>query len=364
MRRMTHVRGRENLGVLADTPNRYPAAESNAAAETLMKLTPPIGISITPGVTRTETRGAYESVKKSFADYVSAQLERPSDQSAPPPADVAAFLSDHQTQIDRVRDHIATAGPIRWLMHFREGADAPIPNLLGFMSLSRVFTARALAKAANHDATAWDDLRAVWLLDRELWKRPELISQLIALAGTRYVNAAAIKMPLPVPSWLGELESHNYRRDLASAFQAQACSWTFTWRNELRKAKAKNVFAYPYVAASAIDAAERLRRETSRIVAMSKCNLSYVEPVSITRWNIIGRIVFPNLTEAWQRLYRFQAEREATSKVLALQSGETPPATSACSDGKWLISANSIRFDPPIPINSGVKYPLAYEVAH
>src|ERR1051326_9637307 len=190
----------ENLGALSDVPNRYAESENNAAANALMKLTMPLGISVTPLERQTSVRDGYDDVKKSISDYVSAQLERASDQSAPPPAAVEAFFAAHQTQIDQVRDHIANAGPIRWQMHFHAGADAPLPNLLGHMSLARLFTARALAKAANHDASAWDDLHVIWQLDNELWNRPELISQLIALAGSRMVNAAAVKMPLPEPA--------------------------------------------------------------------------------------------------------------------------------------------------------------------
>src|SRR4051812_7338112 len=89
-------------------------------------------------------------------------------------------------------------GPVILLTRFQLGADAPAPNLLGHMNLSKLFIVRALSKARANDPTAWDELHALWLLDRTLWDRPELISKLIALATSRMVNAAAAKMPLPV----------------------------------------------------------------------------------------------------------------------------------------------------------------------
>jgi len=352
----------KSLGVVADAAKQYPEREDNAAANELIKLTTPLGISIKPLERKSSVRGGYEDVKKSFSDYVTTELERTSDRSTPPPADVATFLAANGAQIDQLRDHIANAGPIRWQMHFRLGAEAPIPNLLGHISLAKLFAARALAKAANHDATAWDDLHAVWLLDRELWDRPELISQLIALAGTRMVNGAAVKMPLPAPAWLDELQTRDYRRDFARSFQADAASWTIMFKRDLQKRTVKTSIMYPFLDACLTDGAEQMRRETVRLSSMSNCDLSNVPPLSLNQWNVISKIAFPNLTSAWQRLYRFQAEREATVKALALRRGEAPSTSSACTDGKWIVDANSVKFDRAIPISVGTKYPLQYAV--
>jgi hypothetical protein len=350
----------QSLGVLADSPKRYPDAENNSAANTLATLTLPIGIDITPR--EKKLHGGYEDAKRSFSDYITVQLEQASDQSAAPPADVAAFLFAHQAQIEQVREHIATAGPIRWQMHVGRGFDAPIPNLLGYMSLTKLFTARALAKAANHDATAWDDLHATWLLDRELWNRPELISQLIALAGTRMVNAAAVKMPLPEPAWFDELQKHDYRRDFARAFQSESANWKIMFKNDLHKHMIENSLMYPYIDACLVDGTEQMRVETARMASQTGCDLSHVRPITLSQWNLLSQIAFPSLTAVWQRAYRFEAEREATDKVLALRRGETPSTSTVCSDGKWIVEANRVKFDRAIPINAGIRYPLAYEV--
>jgi len=352
----------QNLGVLANAPKLYPERDDSPAAIELVKLATPLSINLTPAERKNNLRGGYEDLKKSFSDYVTAQLEQASDQSAAPPADVASFFSTHQADIDRVRDHILTAGPIQFQMHVRLGLEAPLPNLLGYMSLARVFTARALAKAANHDATAWDDLHAVWLLDRELWNRPELISQLIALAGTRMVNAAAVKMPLPQPAWLEELQKRDYRRDFARSFQAEASGWKVMFANELQRNRLKTALTYPYIDACLIDGTEQMRIETTRMSMQTGCDVSKVPPVTITEWNSLAKIAFPNFGAAWQRIYRFQAEREATDKALALRRGETPSTLSACMDGKWIVDANRVKFDRAIPINTGTKYPLEYAV--
>jgi hypothetical protein len=326
----------ENLGTLDDASKRYRDAETNAAAETLTKLLPAVDI---------------KSIKEPLADYYRAELERNGDQVQPPPANVAAFLAQHDAQMNAVRDHVLTAGP-SWVEHFERGHDAPIPNLLSIMSASKLFTGRALAKAASRDAASWDDLHAVWLLDRELLERPELISQLVGLAGTRMANAAAAKMPLPVPAWFGELQAFDYRHRFAASYQAEA------WM--IRHAPT-HMTERPFFDACALDAAEEMRVWTNDLAGANRCDLSAARPISIASWNLLAKVAMPSLSGAWQRFARFQAELEATEKILAMRRGETPSAKTACSDGSWTVSLASLKFSRDIAVPApGIKYPLAY----
>src|SRR5581483_11013206 len=245
-----------NLGLLADAPAHFPDVETNPAAQALTELTPPLGFSITPklpALQQPKVGNDWEAIKEPVNKYFHDELERTNEQIAPPPANVAAYLNDHRAQIDRARDHILNAGPIVWVTHFRMGADAPLPNLLGQMNLSKLLAARALMKASAGDATAWDDLHAIWLLDRELWQRPELISQLIALAGARMVNASAAKMPLPAPQWLAEIQSFDYRQHFAASHQAEAYFMTHEWRKEPGRFKALQSLYFEVAASSAAE---------------------------------------------------------------------------------------------------------------
>jgi len=341
----------DNLGTLADVAQRYPDMETNAAATALTKLTSSLGVSTAPLVK--ETSADYDVIKEPLNKYFRAELERVGDQFQPPPAKVAAYLAQHDAQLNAIRDHVVAAGPIRWVQHFKLGHDAPLPNLLGQMTLTKLFTARALAKAANHDATAWDDLHAIWLLDRELWNRPELISQLIALAGTRMVNASAAKMPLPVPPWFHEVQSFDYDHNFAASYQAEA--WMIN--NAPRPAAQR-----PFFDACALDAVETMRHWTTDLTTAKSCDLSPVQTMDIASWNVLARVAVPNLTGAWQRFGRFRAELEATDKILAMRRGETPSAATRCSDGTWSVSALGLKFSRDIAVpDPGIKYPLAYQ---
>lgn len=94
--------------------------------------------------------------------------------------------------------------------------------------LARLLIARALIRGRSGDPDVWDDLRAVFKLERSVQSRPELISQLIALNIARAVNAVAWKMPLPAPAWLAELLATDYRRLLLRGMQHDA--WLI-WRH-------------------------------------------------------------------------------------------------------------------------------------
>jgi hypothetical protein len=341
----------ENLGTLDAVAQRYPDTEMNAAATTLTKLTADLGVSTVPMVKQTSPD--YDAIKEPLNKYFRAELERAGDQLQAPPANVAAYLGQHDAQLNAIRDHVVSAGPILWVQHFKLGHDAPIPNLLGLMTLTKLFTARALAKGANHDAAAWDDLQAIWLLDRELWNRPELISQLIALSGTRMVNASAAKMPLPVPPWFHEVQSFDYDHNFAASYQAEA--WMID--NAPRPAAQR-----PFFDVCALDAVETMRRWTTDLATAKSCGVSPVHTMDIASWNVLARVMVPNLTGAWQRFGRFRAELEATDKILAMRRGETPSAATRCSDGTWSVSALGLKFSKDIAVpDPGIKYALAYQ---
>lgn len=327
----------EHLGTIEDVAKRYPNMETNVAAAVLTKQLPGVDI---------------EAVKEPLGRYEVTELERVGDQVQPPAGAVAGFLAQHDAALDAVRDHILTSGPLRWETKLERAHDAPLPNLLKQMQLTKLFTARALAKAANHDATAWDDLHAIWLLDRALWQRPELISTLIALSGSRMVNAAAAKMPLPVPAWFAEVQSFDYRHNFAASYQAEAWMSRHTPLHALER---------PFLDACALDMAEQMRVWTNELAANGNCDLSPVKPIAVASWNLMGKVATPNLAAAWQRFARFRAEREATDKILALRAGQTPPAQTACSDGTWTVAANEVKFSRDIAVRApGINYPLVY----
>ncbi|HEY2321440.1 MAG TPA: hypothetical protein VGJ82_01130 [Thermoanaerobaculia bacterium] len=88
-------------------------------------------------------------------------------------------------------------------------------------------TALIVTRALGADALSkesWDDLHAAWYLARSLDGHPQTMAQTAALAMARMINAAAWKMPLPVPIWFAEVQERDDVRPLQS-FQFQTASY-------------------------------------------------------------------------------------------------------------------------------------------
>jgi hypothetical protein len=209
------------------------------------------------------------------------------------------------------------------------------------MTVARVLVASALAKARANDPAAWEDLHAVWKLARSLDGHQQMMAQTAALTAARMINAAAWKMPLPAPAWLGELQARDNVRPLLEAFQHQTASYT---DDGLR------IFPTKFLAAS-VDhdrsIAEELFNET-------RCDVNAHE-------NELGT----DLRFVWRRAFRYRAEREATANALRVREGKPVETASACSDGAWTFdNGTTLRFsreiatsaaDGPMPLVLRVK---------
>ncbi len=338
----------DKLGMLDEAPSHFPDVETSAAAQVLIQLTPPLGFSIRPktaDLREPEVSGDFEKVKEPLKQYCRSELNRTNEAIISPPPQVASYLDTHRGDIDRVRDHILNAGPIVWVSHFKS-SDSALPNLTGHFNLTRVLSARALLKASLNDATAWDDLHAAWLADRELWFRPEEISQAVALADVRMVNASASKMPLPAPGWLNEMRTFDYRHHLVAAFQAEAF--------RLKRSGGGMPFPPLFCGVATNRAAENARVRTAELVMTSNCDLSAVPDMKFSWTNII------DVNPRAQRFHRFVAELETTEKAIAIRSGDRPSTTSQCADGSWAVTPSSAVFNRQILLPIKDNYPLAY----
>jgi len=352
------------LGSLDSVAARYPERDaSTPAAVALTRLAVPLGVDLAPRdgrrvVAPLPTRKEFQAIKQPLAQYLDAQVVRPSNAIDDAPPALAAYLASHRAQLDAVRAQLLAGAPVGWKQQLSRGIDAPIPNLLGHMELARLFVADALLKARAGDAAAWDDLHALWMLDAGLRSRPDLISQLIALASARMTNAAATKLPLPEPAWFEDVRATDYRRAIVASMQAEAWTWT-----HLRET---NPITRPYLRLSGADVAEHMRTAFVELTKSSACDVDEAALMnavqrSLPRWNALARMALPNISGMWQRVARVTPELELTTKVLQLRRGEVPSPDSRCSDGQWLVTGSSLKFSRAMHVpKSGTNYPLEY----
>ena len=339
------------LGSVESVSARYPEREPNAAARRLAELALPLGIDFTPKAVQTLP----QRERQSAHDWLKRGHESASMAVGPLPEDVARYLELHGAQLDAVRDHLLAGGPLAWAMGRRDDA---IPNLQAHMQLARLLVVRGAATGS------WPDLEAAWRLSRALQARPELISQLIALAIARSVNAAAWKMPLPAAAWLPELRQVDHVLLLGRGMQYDA--W-WLWQSGMADPEG---VPPPIVRTFAADTIDHYRTTVTTLLGVRQCGFdlprfSEQRASTIPWWNVYGSIATPNLASVWGRAFRYRAEREATMNALRVRAGEPIVARSECVDGAWQLDDGTLAFTRALPKagEQDATMPLALRVA-
>ena len=214
--------------------------------------------------------------------------------------------------------------PIVWERHEEIGHAETQAARAVQMTVARALVASALAKARADDPAAWEDLHAVWKLARTLDGHHQMMEQTAALSMARMINAAAWKMPLPAPAWLGELQQRDNVPPLLEAYQRQTVSY---WRDGAQ------IFPTKSLAASV----EHDRLIAEELFRTTTCDVT-------TRMNELGT----DLSSVWRRAFRYRAEREATANALRVREGEPIETKSVCSDGAWSYDGTTLRFSREI----------------
>ncbi len=213
--------------------------------------------------------------------------------------------------------------PSSWERHDEIGDSKAISIRALQMTMARALIANALAKGRANDPAAWEDLHAVWKLARSLDGHPQMMAQTAALTMARMINATAWKMPLPTPTWLGELQGRDNVQQLLDAFQHQTESYR----------KSQQIFPTKWLASS-IDHDRKIAQD---LYDFKGCDVN-------TPMNELGT----DLTSLWRRAFRYRAEREATANALRVREGKPIETASRCSDGKWMFDGSTLRFSHEI----------------
>jgi hypothetical protein len=348
------------LGTLDEVPKRYPAHDTSDDAARLAALAAAAGVDFAAP----PARGAL-SRRTPVSEYLDRQLTRADGGIDPPPPELAKDLADHEAALANVRAYLIGRNAIIWPVDVAAVSQAPLPNLSGHYALTRMLIAHALTSPA----TAADDLCAAWRLQRVLWHRPELISKQVALVGTRMVNAAARRLETR-PSWFDEIGAIDYRRSMLAAEQAEVWAHRKQVEDEGRQSDGRliDVVLQPIGELCAANFAAVARRASGELAQSRQCAvdgraLDAHLRAMLPFWNLPERRAMPNFGAVWQRVARFQAEREATERIFAIKSGKWTPdlERSACSDGTWIYADGTLRFSREIPaVRPMLNVPLTY----
>jgi hypothetical protein len=301
------------MGTLHSAADRLPPLKANDAS---VKLT-----ALANALPKNETAD----------DFVAREIARGELTIGEPPA---------LPEVSAIRE-VLLREPILWERHEGIGGDDETSARRAVqMTVARALVASALTKARANDPAAWEDLLAVWKLARSLDGHPQMMAQTAAFSMARMINAVAWKMPLPAPTWLGELQARDHVRPLLEAFQYQTASYGKDgWA----------MFPTKFLAASI---------EHDRLIAEDLFNATRCDVNA--RPNELGT----DLTSVWRRAFRYRAEREATANAVRVREGKSIETGSRCSDGGWMFDGTTLRFsreiataapDRPMPLMLRVK---------
>jgi hypothetical protein len=386
------------LGTREQIFERYPAADADAAARELQRLSAEVGIDISPrtddDAPHPDSDGiaAFRRAGRPMAEYRKVVLERPYRGAHPPPPLVAGFLETRADELAAVRRHLIESGVPRWEMHLERGAQAPIPNLLGHINLQKLLITDALAAVAQGDrARALSDLDAAWSLTMSLADSPILISQMIAVADVRLV-AGALRQIDDVPvGWRDRLSQHDLRRSVTTALKYEGWYWTqlddpgdLTSLTGVASKLVRSVVA-PYVRYCLADISDEYRKRLANLERLRAiCDYDLAARgadlnVPVPRWNLIAGIMTPTLDGTLRRLARVELDLELTSKLIELDlarrenGGEWPPVlpgiqdSVACPRDGWVYEvspagAMTLAFNREViwPDTRGLKLPARF----
>jgi len=250
--------------------------------------------------------------------WLAEQVKKTNDDVDPPPGAV-----DQAKVAEVVRFILAANDRLRWgtrAYRVTEAAEA-----LGVAALERA--------RSGDPATAWDDVHAMWILARSV---THTHARIRTLELERLANGIARKLPPPVPEWTVEMATFDPRRDAAAALQINA-SFYAQRRRGRSPAIRLDLFFRPLI--DRLSA--RSVRETHAIADAMTARRCRVDEKTMKDATMAGT-TSPQIV---YRAARFDAEEEATAKLLALKaerarSGRWPAlfagvTDSRCAESSW-----------------------------
>lgn len=302
-------------------------------------------------------------LRRAMTTYIAAQLGNGTTEAAPPPREVAEFLARQSAAIAELRDQLESEPP-RWAVDVQDVVEPPEAPMGAAMRASALLIADGLARRAGGDtATAGRDFEAVFRIGRALSRRPEAMSQMVALSPLRLANGAAAKLPLPRPDWHRELASIDVRRTFQRAYAYEA------WR--------AREYARRHPAGEPDESRFRntVRRATEPLLRLVM--LARVER-DVDAYHQLSEMLIPedacasaplpprvpNLESVRRRAARFRIEREGVANLFALRAGEPMPRDSACRAARWEVKGDALVFPRAMPAEPSqiVVVPLAWRV--
>lgn len=335
---------------------RYPAAPNSPAAVKLASLAGRLGLSLLPldrppdgtsGARREEE--APEAAKQfdPIRRFVSDQgTNTGGGVPVVVPAAVTDALSAMKADLDAIEAHLVGPEAIVWGIDLRRGLDGPGFSIWAYRDLATALLARSFEAARAGDGRAAQrSLDAFSTLFLALSDRPELTSQLIALAMDALRNGVLRQIAAAPGEWTAMPPGRNHTRALLRAIQADTLVFAMTARGSSNRS--------PFLELWLADASLRLQRLASALAVQNPCEMDVARfagraQADVPWWNPIGGAAMPGLVQVWATTAKTALDDELTRMVVAARArmrnpnaGNRLPASAAsttCAGLTWMVA--------------------------
>jgi hypothetical protein len=313
---------------------RHPPREANAAARRLEEILAPYGYGFAPTDSPGRPEIAPEAVeRKGEIDSSIIELLRsdPKGASGEFPEEIAHWLIEVEPALVEVRTLLGSEEPPRWELRLDHGYEMELPNLIGQLQLHRLLVAAALRLADSDRSECEGWLEAASRLNLALAEDPLVLSQTVAMAEVQTMQRGLRRLDFAPGHWRRYLPVESLRNRTYEALRIE--NWKFihsarTGRLGPPGSKPENPGFFEYHGARGVMAAtdraiDRLRGSDLRTHDHDRF---YREIAGgVPRWNVIARILLPNLLDVPVKAARSELDLELTRWALEirerLQSG-------------------------------------------
>jgi hypothetical protein len=363
--RIVMDRWAETLGSPEEVFERFPRTEMNDPARRIVEAASILGIDIAPRADEDLPRPTHALIlrfrrfKGASAGWSKRQLGRGDNNRDETPPDAREFLLEFREPIDRIEQILVAEERLSWNRDVMQLWDAPMPNLLGHVDLTKLLIDDSLFRLDQKDIDGAERaLEAAWRLNEALDDDPNLMTQMIRLNGLRMQAAALRQLPW-LDRWIPRLDGRRYREAFDRAMLHEGWVWPqMDFRPKPGQDLAAKVQSFvfgPYMELATADASERWRRKILRLTELETLCRAEIDSAGVRLdipmpwWNRFGALLPANLEGALESLVITQQQLELTRKLLEigamrLETGRWPDLDDAwlessfCPGDRWIYS--------------------------
>lgn len=368
----------------SDFPKKFPKAEANQTAKVITNmiaseatysrkgspdrqklLDPKASFARAFEITDSAGQPPWKDGWKTVADI----LEKPGDGIGPFAPEVVAYLDKHAGDFGALYRQIQAEAP-QWELDVSKNVDAPVPNILEHRVLLYLIALDALAKSGQgKDAEALAALDCAWIVNQSMYRRPELLSELIGISGDKVIALTVRKMKNPGTEWRKRYSNREWRDGIRTSLVCEAYGM-------VESAKTSGLAAYPFTDEGqspvvrgiwavltrplarywAVELSEAHLRVAERLSKLDGCDdtrdpFADIQTLGgpgspLSSSNRIASVFQPNANAIWRSEIKASYIFEMTEKILivkefAASNGGAPTSvvdgmrSGVCSKGLW-----------------------------